>query len=641
MTRPKLSAAFWPAGLTIVAIIVALVYYPGLSGGYVFDDFPNIVDNSSTDLDSLAPLEVLQGALSSGSGPLRRPIAMLSFSIERYLVGLNPFVMKATNVAIHIINAWLIFALVYRLTVVAHRRFRECFVVSPATFALLVALAWALAPINLTGVLYIVQRMESLASLAMLGGLLAYLHRRAKLAAGIAGSLRWMWAGIGGGLAIGVLCKESAVMLPVYAALLEWIFFQFGTPRSSERQAVLELFGLLLVVPAIAGLAYIAPSVLGPDAYASREFTLSERLWTQARVIWHYLAWTLIPTTESLSLYHDGFVVSRGPLSPWTTLPAALGLAGLLAGAFVLRRCVPWISCGVLWFFVMHGLVSTVLPLELVHEHRNYLGSMGLLTALLAGVLDRRIHNLNVARGSAIIGLVAFFTFVTAVRSYQWGDPLRHARIEAEERPSSTRARYEYARLLLRVSDGRGSAGFEKGIAILEKLAADNPGNISPWVSLIIAHTANDLPVRASLWDDMINDLTTRPLGASDFSALRTLVDARVEDDIELPHERLLDVINAALQRRPASSKLITLKARVLLNGSDDYARVYELLKEATLAAPEGPYVWRNLITHQVKRGHERQARASIDRLQELNRFGAHTAFIKRNKAELAEGASP
>jgi hypothetical protein len=32
--------------LLALLLLVALVYWPGLGGGYVFDDFPNLIDNT-------------------------------------------------------------------------------------------------------------------------------------------------------------------------------------------------------------------------------------------------------------------------------------------------------------------------------------------------------------------------------------------------------------------------------------------------------------------------------------------------------------------------------------------------------------------------------------------------------------------
>jgi hypothetical protein len=171
-------------------------------------------------------------------------------------------------------------------------------------------------------------------------------------------------------------------VLPLYALLIEWLFFGFGERGSKTRRHLAWLFGVFLILPGILGLAHYLPGVLSGASFQDRPFGLEERLWTETRVLWHYLWWILAPQPGQLSLYHDAFPLSHGPLHPWSGLPAALGLAGLIGGAVLVRRRYPLLSFGILWFFVMQLLVSTVLPLELVFEHRNYLGSIGIFLAL-------------------------------------------------------------------------------------------------------------------------------------------------------------------------------------------------------------------------------------------------------------------
>src|SRR5690554_1548917 len=322
----------------LIVVTVSTVYWPGLAGGYVFDDFPNFVNNDQTILQNLGPSELWRGAMASDSGPLKRPVAMLSFSVERYFFGLDPRPMKALNLGIHIANAFLLFLLA---RLIFQRHEEQCgrsFILPITSLALLVALGWALAPVNLTAVLFVVQRMESLATLFVLLGLLAFWRGRTRLARGQAGGLRWMWGGFFTGGALGVLSKESAVMLPVYAILIEWLFFGFGPRKSAERAAVLRLFTVLLVIPTLLGLAWLLPSVFSNPEFSNRPFNLYERLWTEARVMWHYIVWIVAPNPGALSLYHDAFPISRGLFTPWTTLTSASSLLLMLVAVFFARQ---------------------------------------------------------------------------------------------------------------------------------------------------------------------------------------------------------------------------------------------------------------------------------------------------------------
>src|SRR5450759_876568 len=105
------------------------------------------------------------------------------------------------------------------------------------------ASAWLLHPLNLTGVLYIVQRMTSLAALFTLLGLIAYLHGRQQLASGKAG-WGWILAGFALFTPLAIFSKENGALLPVFMLSLEFIFYRFQAPTSGARRTLIALFGI-------------------------------------------------------------------------------------------------------------------------------------------------------------------------------------------------------------------------------------------------------------------------------------------------------------------------------------------------------------------------------------------------------------
>src|SRR5688500_13964670 len=99
---PALSAGPHPALrrilLPVLLVLVALVYWPGLGGGFVFDDYPNIVQNGALHVTWASTwLEWLAAVFSSPASELQRPLAMLTFAINHALTGLDPYWMKLTN----------------------------------------------------------------------------------------------------------------------------------------------------------------------------------------------------------------------------------------------------------------------------------------------------------------------------------------------------------------------------------------------------------------------------------------------------------------------------------------------------------------------------------------------------------------
>ena len=102
---------------------------------------------------------------------------------------------------------------------------------------------------------------------------------------------------------------------------------------------------------------------------------------TQAHVIALYLKLFFVPIPGTMSLFHDNFPITHA--LDGTTVLLLVGYVAAIVGAFALRQRAPWIGFGILWFFACHLLESTLIPLELVFEHRNYLAILGLCAALV------------------------------------------------------------------------------------------------------------------------------------------------------------------------------------------------------------------------------------------------------------------
>ncbi len=254
--------------LAAALIVTAIVYWPGLTGGWVFDDFPNIVDNPAIRITHATSTlgAWVNAALSSPSSFLHRPLASLTFAANWYFGEGNPWPFKLTNVLIHLLNGVLLYGMLRELLRVASRHpsaegrrrrtaahggsvtdpasDEQCTPAPPGVeeicideaaatrLALAVTAAWLLLPINLLGVLYVVQRMESLCQVFVLAGLWAYLYGRrvmltASDAAGQQRGFSIATAGIVLGAGIGVLAKESAVLLPAFAFLAEALVMRF------------------------------------------------------------------------------------------------------------------------------------------------------------------------------------------------------------------------------------------------------------------------------------------------------------------------------------------------------------------------------------------------------------------------------
>ncbi|MGH7487945.1 MAG: hypothetical protein ACREMY_20445 [bacterium] len=101
--------------LAAALAMTALVYWPGLTGGYVFDDFPNIVDNAAIHVTHSTLANWANAAWSSPSSSFRRPLASLTFALNWFFSRGNPGPMKVTNLGIHLLNGVLLYFMLREL----------------------------------------------------------------------------------------------------------------------------------------------------------------------------------------------------------------------------------------------------------------------------------------------------------------------------------------------------------------------------------------------------------------------------------------------------------------------------------------------------------------------------------------------
>lgn len=435
--------------LSILLAASALVYLPGISGPFLFDDYSNILHNDFVKLQEFAADDLYHAAYSLKAGPLKRPVAMASFALNYYFAGslTSPVPFKLTNLLIHAVNGLLIFWLmrvVYARVAQLQSGSRGSDGRSAQMATLLaaaVALLWLVHPIQLTSVLYVVQRMTELSALFVLLGLICYLKGRLRLCSGRPGGIRLIVIGLVGCGVLGLLSKENAALLPLFAGALELTLFSREMPwrlwsslSTGKKQAVIAGVFLLVVVSIVTMIGYALPN------YANRPFDLPERLMTETRALWFYLSLILLPRLPAFGMYHDDIVLSTSLLSPWTTLPSMLGICVLLVLAFLARRSQPLVTLGILWFFIGHLIESTIIPLELVHEHRNYLACLGPLIVMVQ-LIAVGASRLELPKLWGLLPLVAIvFGLTTFQRADQWSDLNKQYRYDALHHPNSPRA---------------------------------------------------------------------------------------------------------------------------------------------------------------------------------------------------------
>lgn len=613
--------------LTALLLLVALVYWPGLGGGFVFDDYPNIVDNTKLHVGPGSGVREWLGAtFSSPALDLKRPLAMLSFAVNHAWTGLDPYWMKLTNLGIHLLNTILVFGLCRRLLSAATPQQGMDGTTNNNRVALWIAAAWALNPINLMAVLLAVQRMESLSHTFVYAGLWLYLVGRVRLKATGHG---WtpLATGLLGGVLLGALVKESAVLLPLYALTLEWALLSFATHRQMPDRRLLLVFGCVLVLPALLGVAWLLPGVMQPDAFAGRNFSLGERLLTEGRVLADYLHWTLLPNLGQLSLYHDDYSVSYGLLSPPSTLVAWLLLATLAAATFWLRKRRPLMALGLAWFFCAHLLTATIIPLELVFEHRNYFASLG-LCLLLADVLLRLPRGRNQQRIgiAAATALLFLYSGLTALRANEWRNPLVFSITEAAKHPQSPRATYDVARNLIILSEYQaGSPYLPQAFDALERAMAVPGSTPLPESAAITLAARTNTRIRKEWWTRLQDKLIDHPIGPQQEGSLRTLVACNLRNDCPLPETEMINTFLAALDCGPRP-EVMNIYGNYALNVLHDPDLALRLWHDTATLAPEVVEYQATLAKLMIASGRPKEATTYIEKIRELGLMGENEA---------------
>jgi len=635
---------FRSGGITLIVLLAATlaIYWPGLSGAWLFDDYPNIVDNHGVQPSNASLASLVQAALSSPASDFKRPLASLSFAANYLISGLNPYWMKLTNLVIHLLNGLLVFALARQLILAVPRADGDLDADRRAgVVAAWIAGGWLLLPINLTSVLYVVQRMESMANLFVLAGLIGYIAgRRSMLAGSYWRGLIMSALSVAAPAAIGLLAKETAVMLPLYAASVEWVVFRFRRTDGRLDAWICSGFLLFLALPLVIGLAWLLPGLLKPSGWATRDFTLATRLFSEARIVPSYIVWTLLPTPDALSFYHDNFRISTGLLSPWTT---ALGIASLLVLIFLalrLRKRQPLIALGLQFFIGCHLLTGTILPLELIYEHRNYFASFGLMLAivpvLVSNAQDTPERMLWIRR--ALFGvLLLLWASLTAMTSQAWSSPLRLAEELSARAPDSPRAQYELGRTYIIYSNYDPASPFtQMAYAPLERAAALPESSILPQQALIFMNSRMRLPLKDSWWETMTSKLKARTPTVQDESSLGALVQCARSGQCDLPKQRMIDAFLAALSHPRNGPRTLASYGDYAWNVLNDKNLGLRMATEALHASPSEPAYHITVIRMLIAQGKLDEARQALKGLEALNYGGRLDSSIADLRTRLS-----
>jgi Tfp pilus assembly protein PilF len=381
MTFPKglsgLLSRYQTLFLLSLALIVILIYADTIDSPFIFDSKKNIESNPHIRISKITLNELADAAFKSPSK--QRPLSNISFALNYYLHGYNVVGFHVVNLLIHISTGFFLYFFVKSTfgTPALNTRYSNYMLISFFTAAI-----WMVHPLQTQSVSYVVQRMNSLCAMFYMLSILFYARFRLSQRQR---NKWWLFSGCILAGALALASKQIAATLPVFIMVYEWYFFRDLDLKWLKNHIPL-LAGCLLLA------AVIALALLGSNpldrvlaGYKGRDFTLTQRLLTEPRVILFYLSQLLWPHPSRLNLDHD-FPLSNSLMDPMTTIYSIITITALIGLAVVTVRKQRLLSFCILWFFGNLVIESSIIPLEIIFEHRIYLPSMAfsLMVALAA-----------------------------------------------------------------------------------------------------------------------------------------------------------------------------------------------------------------------------------------------------------------
>lgn len=564
-------------------LLVAAAYWVGLRGPLLLDDPPNLAKVFEW-LDGHRSWQSTLFDNTSGYGG--RPLSMASFLFDAAVWHRDIWHFKLTNVLLHLACGTALLFLYRALLYCDPRLARHA-----SWLAVLLALGWLALPIHASSVLYVVQRMAILSALFTILTLYVYVRARVAIDRGSRVGVAVMWLGVPLLTMLAFTSKENGLLAPLLALAVELSFLR---PVAGQRRPrpVVWFLAVTVAVPMIAACVLLLAE---PDrwlgAYALRDFTLLERVLTQPRVLWDYVAASLLPQGPRLGIFHDNFAKSSSLWSPWTTLPAMAAWLAVLAGAIRFRRRYPTIFGGVLVFLCGHAMESTILPLELYFEHRNYLPSIGMMLALAGvwGAIAERMPSptrlYRFARTAAVAVTLLVFLGATHGRARVWSTPETLYAQEARFNPGSPRVHSNLAAVAMASGNLEAALGH---VAAAEG-ASTTGGDMthSLWRLLAYCETRRPPP------RDLYSELEARAHGAISSYAMQAwdlLVERAGHGRCPgLDVDELIDLAQPWVNHNPVPSQFQeNWRPRL------DLARLMAFRGDLAAAAVQGDIAWRD-----------------------------------------------
>lgn len=604
------------AGLLLWTALLgaAWVYWPGLDGPSLLDDGVNLRGLESLQESSDYIIDVIRG---NASGPLGRPVSMLSFAVTHLTTEGTIRDHKYHNLLIHLSSGCLVMWLAWLV-------FRTQGYARSAVGAAAVGWLWLFSPLFVSTVLYPVQRMAQLSCLFTLAGLLVYQKGRLRQMEAGKGWLVMGWIPLL--LLLAIFSKENGIiLLPLLLVTEVYINrFRATNERDSHWLKRIHFRGILPLCLAGTVLAYF---YYASGGYVVRDFSMGQRLLTESRVLWDYIGQLLLPNIRLMGIFHDDFEVSTSLWTPLTTRYALASWVLLLGFCMIAlkRHSLKLAAFGVMFYLVSHGVESSFIPLEIYFEHRSYLGSVGLYILLVALAIQpwKTFWPGGVFAKIILSILVCWLPLQTTALATVWSNSRSLDLFTLNGHPDSVRANSQLAVLYAQEGSFQQAANYSKTMHQLDSKELDFTYHLR---DLGLACMANQ-----EIDEDFIRriEFDQRSLGDGQAMNNLQLLSLTIQDDScpDFPAQMFAEHMYKKIIL--TSSYLIPEKTLGVLAGLENhlgrYSNADEYAQRWAKRAPDNPKPWLMSLYFNLLLDRGQQAEDARQRLWQMDKLGLLT----------------
>ena len=476
MIRTTDLVAIWrrPAvAACLIAILGGGAFWNALDGEFVWDDKSLVVENDYVKRSGNIPDFFLSDFSEHSAHPHRsgyyRPVILLSYFIDSALWGDHPKGFHGTNVLFHVLNSVLVYWLALTL---ANR-----------TVGLIAGLLFAAHPIHTEAVAWVAGRTDVICCFFCLVSLLCFVRSSTSV-----GRWRIVWyLSSLLGLGLGLLSKETAIVLPLLFIVYDWYWRTDGR-RIGHYAGAFAIAGIYMIVRSS------ALGQLGPD----REYyggSVWVTLLTSVRILASYLGLLLAPVRLN-AMRSATYPVIRSPFQ-WSFAASVLAAGSLLVAAWKLAKVSKGASFGIVWIVVTLLPVLNIVPLhELFAERFLYIPSVGFCLAL-GTALDGMFRS---KRASKVGGLgltalmVGIYVVIAVDRNADWRDEITLYTRTAEDSPEAYTAYYNLGTAYL----VRGE--YDRAIRAFQEVISLHPSYMQACYNMACAYALKGARHPAVLW---------------------------------------------------------------------------------------------------------------------------------------------